>query len=234
MDSLHEKIKTKRKEKGFSQGQLADSIGVDRSQFSKIERGILKPTIDVLVELCSILDVSSDYLIGINGKIDQKETIEIGEALPVYQRKSKTVQKILDQQIVPLYNIEATAGIVSIFNDQKSVPTDHIRIPNLPKSDGAVYVTGDSMYPLLKSGDIVIYKEIQNHDDIFWGEMYLISIQTDSDIYTAVKWIQKSEVNDDHVKLVSQNTHHQPLDVKKDKIVALGLVKASIRFNSMS
>ena len=39
---------------------------------------------------------------------------------------------------------------------------DYISIPRLPKCDGAVYVTGDSMYPLLKSGDIVLYKEVSD------------------------------------------------------------------------
>ena len=35
-----------------------------------------------------------------------------------------------------------------------------IVIPNIPVCDGAVYVSGDSMYPILKSGDIVGFKSI--------------------------------------------------------------------------
>jgi phage repressor protein C with HTH and peptisase S24 domain len=38
---------------------------------------------------------------------------------------------------------------------------EQILIPHLPKCDGAFYVTGDGMYPLLKSGDLVLYKEIK-------------------------------------------------------------------------
>jgi len=142
----------------------------------------------------------------------------------------------LDNQAIPLYNIEASAGLVELFqtHSQQDV-VDTIKIPNLPKCDGAVFVTGDSMYPLLKSGDIIAYKEIQDFEnDIFWGEMYLISIEVGGEEWVSVKYIQKSEKGDKHIKLVSQNQNHQPKDVLLSKIRALALIKASIRINSMS
>lgn len=150
----------------------------------------------------------------------------------VYKLKTDYV---LDNQEIPLYDIEATAGIVALFNSQKeAVIIDTIRIPNLPKCDGAVFVTGDSMYPLLKSGDIVAYKEIYDKvNSIFWGEMYLISLDVEGEEYISVKYIQKSDKGDHFVKLVSQNQHHQPKDVHIDKIGALAMVKASIRINAM-
>ena len=49
------------------------------------------------------------------------------------------------------------------------------------------------MYPLLKSGDIVLYKQLGNIDDIFWGDMYLLSIDIDGEEYVTVKYIQKSD-----------------------------------------
>ena len=52
----------------------------------------------------------------------------------------------------------------------------------IPKCDGGLRIVGDSMYPLLKSGDIVFYKQV--HDimhSIIWGEMYLISFDIDGD-----------------------------------------------------
>ena len=70
----------------------------------------------------------------------------------------------LPLQSVPLYSIEGTAGLVPLFADQtQAKPVNFIHIPNLPKCDGALYVRGDSMYPLLKSGDIVLYKQAQRH-----------------------------------------------------------------------
>ena len=119
-------------------------------------------------------------------------------------------------------------------NSNDQIPIDYISIPNLPKCDGALTVAGDSMYPLLKSGDIVAYKEIQDlQNDIFWGEMYLVSIQLGDEEYVSVKWVQKSEKGDTHIRLVSENQHHQPKDIPLSKVRAMALVKASIRINSM-
>lgn len=137
-------------------------------------------------------------------------------------------------QNIPLYNIEASAGLVPLFNNQASnIPMDHISIPNLPKCDGAIYVTGDSMYPLLKSGDIVLYKQITDvENNIFWGEMYLVSIDMEGEEYVTVKYIQRSST-DGHIKLVSHNQHHSDKEVHVSKVLALAFVKASIRINSM-
>ena len=129
--------------------------------------------------------------------------------------------------------MEGTAGLVPLFLDPSKIkPVDYIHIPNLPKCDGAIYIAGDSMYPLLKSGDIVLYKQLQNIEDIFWGDMYLLSIDIDGEEYITVKYIQKAD-REGYVKLVSQNPHHADKDVAIDRIRALALVKASIRMNSM-
>lgn len=89
------------------------------------------------------------------------------------------------------------------------------------------------MYPLLKSGDIVLYKEIRNiSNGILWGEMYLLSFEIDGDWYIAIKYIQRSD-DDRFVRLVSHNSHHSPKDIPLDSIRALALVKASVRFNTL-
>lgn len=61
------RIKELRKEKKMSQKDFAAAIGVDESQYSKIERGILQPTILQIIEICSIFKVSADWImVGIN------------------------------------------------------------------------------------------------------------------------------------------------------------------------
>ena len=44
------------------------------------------------------------------------------------------------------------------------------------------------MYPLLKSGDIIAYKEVPVEiQHIFYGEMYLVSIDVEGEEYLTVK-----------------------------------------------
>ena len=142
---------------------------------------------------------------------------------------------IPDMQNVPFYDLEAAAGIVSLFNDQHNNAVDHIHVPGIPKCDGAIKVSGDSMYPLLKSGDIVMYKKVQDPVNAiyFYGEMYIVSIDQDGDDVVVVKYIHRSDKGDGWIKLVSQNPNHDAIDVPTSSIRALALVKASIRINSM-
>jgi hypothetical protein len=140
----------------------------------------------------------------------------------------------LKTQRIPLYDIRATAGMITLFDDSfNQQPMDYISIPNFPVSTGAVYVTGDSMYPLLKSGDIVIYKKLALQiDSIFWGEMYLMQLNIDGDIFMTIKWVQKSDEGDEYVRLVSENRHHQPKDIHVKYIVGIALIKGLIRINN--
>jgi phage repressor protein C with HTH and peptisase S24 domain len=146
---------------------------------------------------------------------------------------SHRTDKTLPLQSVPLYSIEGTAGIVPIFQNESVVkPISHIHIPNLPKCDGAIYVVGDSMYPLLKSGDIILYKQLSDVRDVFWGDMYLLSIDIDGEEYITVKYVQKSE-HEGYVKLVSQNQHHADKEVAIERIRAIALIKASVRMHTI-
>jgi len=217
------------KEIGISQPRINRLFSLDprSGKYPVVSFEIIQAIINKYIIL------SAEWLISGRGQREISKENILQEPRAVYKKNG---DKTLDSQAVPLYNIEATAGIVNLFNDTKQTkPVDYIQIPNLPKCDGAVYVTGDSMYPLLKSGDIIMYKQINNIlDGIFWGEMYLISIDQDGDEMVTVKYIQKSEKGEEWIKLVSQNKHHDDRDVSLTKVRALALIKASIRINSMS
>lgn len=188
---------------------------------------------DKIVKILSYYDnISAEWLLTGRGPMLKENIDRLEEPKSVYRLKT---DNNIDDQAIPLYNLEATAGIVSLFKDSRETePVDYIQIPNLPKCDGAVYVSGDSMYPLLKSGDIVMYKQIHNiKDNIYWGEMYLISVQDDGNEMVMVKYIKRSE-KEGYITLVSQNKHHQDREVLLKKVKALALIKASIRINSMS
>lgn len=133
---------------------------------------------------------------------------------------------------IPLYDFEAAAGLAPVF-DGRTKPADYISIPELPRCDGAVKMRGDSMYPLLKAGDIVIYKQVRDCTNIIWGEMYLVSFSYDDEEYTTVKYLNQVSGHTDKALLVSYNQHHAPIEIPLSAIRALAIVKASVRFNTM-
>lgn len=219
--------------KGISYYAFENSIEASRGSISKAVKEGKSIGSQVLEKILSVYtDLNPNWLLTGHGNVfRENDSISRNNKIETFRLKTDSS---LESQQIPLYDIEAVAGLVPLFQDSKAQePIDHISIPHLPKCDGAVYVTGDSMYPLLKSGDIVLYKEINDiRNEIFWGEMYLLSIDMSGEEYITVKYIQKSE-REGFVKLVSQNKHHQDKDVEMSKIKALALVKASIRINAM-
>ena len=57
------RLQLARKEKGMTQQELADAISVVRDHIGRIERGDRVCSIDLLVELSLVLEVSTDYLL---------------------------------------------------------------------------------------------------------------------------------------------------------------------------
>ena len=225
-DNKGVRVKLVRKNLEMNGEQFAALVGVGKSALSMIETGksaLSERTKNILVQ---DLNVNPDWLETGKGEMFNcpKE-----EWQPYLRRTDNTIP----HQSVPLYSLEATAGLVPLFVDPSKVkPLDYIHIPNLPKCDGAIYVRGDSMYPLLKSGDIVLYKQMNDFSNIFWGDMYLLSLDVEGDEYVTIKYIQKSE-RPGCIKLVSQNPHHADKDIEIERVRALAFVKASIRMNSI-
>jgi len=142
---------------------------------------------------------------------------------------------LMEHQKIPIYSMEAAAGIVTIFADLNSRNVvDYLDVPKAPKCDGAIYASGDSMYELIKSGDLLGYKYIADlPGDIYWGHIYILAIDMAGEEMVTVKFVQRGK-DDDHIKLVSQNKHHQDKEVHISKVRSMGLVKLTLRYNTMS
>lgn len=181
--------------------------------------------IDAIFTKCE--DVNYNWLLTGKGPMlkEEKEDIQI-------LHHPKVPEKIVEQQSINLYDINAAANLKTLFDNKDQNILGEISIPDIPKCDGAVYVRGDSMYPILKSGDIIAYKEIFNFQNLIYGEMYLISFDMEGDFFLTVKYINHSD-KDGYIKLVSYNTHHDPMDIPISSVTALALVKFSIRKNTM-
>lgn len=224
---INERLRAVRETLNKSQSEFASSIGLKQGSYSDIEKGKTKSiTTQTIMLLEYVHNVNIDYLLTGNGDMFKPEISQI--------HQPKSVEKIYEEQTINLYNVDAAANLKTLFDQKNQNIIGRVVVPDMPKCDGAVNVKGDSMYPLLKSGDIVAYKEVNvDMRNIFFGEMYLVSIDLDGEEYLSVKYVQKSDLGDDWIKLVSHNTNHQPKDFPVSSIKAMGLIKFTIRFNTM-
>lgn len=175
-------------------------------------------------------DVSRDWILTGEGEMIRHKDYHY-EVNDVFTTK---VAESYGEEDVPLYDVSAAANLASIFTSGGQNVIDHIKVPNVPKCDGAVYVRGDSMTPLLRSGDIVAFKSIRDIQNIIWGEMYLVDMVVEDDDYLVVKYIQKSDKGEEWIKLVSHNSFYDPKDIHKSSIRSIALIKFSIRMNTIN
>ena len=212
--------------KRLSQKRFADACGLSWGFVNGIKVSIQPDTLAKITT--QFPELNTAWLI-----LGQGEMLNGGDggisANVIHQPKCK--ESCVDDQMINLYDIDAAANLRTVFDHKGENVLDKLKIPNLGKCDGALHVKGDSMYPLLKSGDIVIYKEVTDlQNGIFFGEMYLISMELSGDEYLVVKYVNRSEI-DGHVKLTSYNKHHDPKDIPLGCIRAMAIVKGSFRYN---
>lgn len=218
--------------KAHKQQDIADTMGVSKENISRAFNGNEKYLTESFLNRFNeaygnIFNI--DFLL--TGEGEMLSSTEC-TTTPLFDSKATEATEALSS--ITLYDIEAAANLKTLFTNKDQNILGQITIPNIPKCDGAVYVKGDSMYPLLKSGDIVAYKEIPvDIQHIFFGEMYLVSIDLDGDEYLAVKYVQHSERGEEWIRLASYNPHHEPKDFPLASVRALALVKLSIRMNTM-
>lgn len=61
--AIGEQIKNLRKERGWSQADLATKIAGDAGQISRYENGKITPSVEAIVKFAELFDVSVDYLL---------------------------------------------------------------------------------------------------------------------------------------------------------------------------
>jgi len=151
------KIRELREKLGLTQRELAEKLGVDNSTISAYESGRITPSVDKLRKLAEILGVDVSYFLE-------------GEATPV---PLPPIRKA-----IPLYNTNMTTGN-GAFPD--SVQPIRYISTDLTDADCAFIVHGQSMFPEISEGDVILVKhtspdEIRNGDIVvvIYGNQFLV------------------------------------------------------------
>lgn len=180
--SLAQNLKLARTRKGLKQEELAKLVGKSKNVISNWERGDNKPDADTLFDLCDILDVDANYLLGwednqnLSLSIQEQEHIKKYRSLDSLDKKavdglldtlsnrrseqSKEFIQLEPPLLYPYYGHIASAGTGQfVFDD---IPPEMIEVENNHinmQADFAVGVNGDSMEPTYSDGDVLLIKK---------------------------------------------------------------------------
>lgn len=208
---VYERFKNYFKSKNLSNEEVARSIGMVNKTFSNKLAGIRAFNID---ELKTILlqyeDLSPEWLLTGNGNM-----LKSNKAPSLYH-------------CIKYYpSVNYSVGGIE-FLDNPSERSIDIVLPNFPNSKFAINAYGDSMEPVIKSGQIVILSE-WIEDFIDYGKIYLVVTKKG---YRAIKYVKPGSDNE-HILCKSENTEYDPFEIAINDIHKLYLVDGLISKESI-
>lgn len=92
---IGKRIQNRRKQRGYTQEQLADMMNVSIQMISNLERGVKAIRIDNLIKLSDILDISTDYIL--TGKENTVDMADLtNRILRLSESSRKAIQMLVD------------------------------------------------------------------------------------------------------------------------------------------
>ncbi len=209
-----------KKSKGTSMYSIAKRIGYLPQSFSRVRSGGQNLPSRIIHKICELYNINKAYVF--TGEFPV--FLDAKMAKLVTPAMQKAVVKKEPQAKVPFYETYLTAGMIKKFGDNVVNPAYFITIPNFIECSLALRVSGDSMYPKYRSGDIVVCKHIQDKSTILHGEPYVVITPE----YCAVKYVDPHDKDKARVVLRSENPKFKPTEVPKKDILQLYLVRGKI------
>lgn len=154
-----------------------------------------------------------------------------GSKAPTGEVAAKAASLLTSSDVVRYYpNIPATAGDIEnmpepSYEDQQ--PVIYV-IPGLGGCD-AMPATGNSMYPTITAGDMVVHKVWQDGSYIRNGEIYVIITNDGQRMIKRLTYVSTDEEGDKHYICRSDNPDqdkYAPFEVLGSSIRQLSIVKA--------
>lgn len=184
----------------LSKREVEDKLGWAQSALSQPGEFLTAKLIEIKREFPSL---NLNWIITGEGEMTENTRSQIAET-----------PKAICHTGVPYYDFEVFAGYSEDAQLPTSCPECYISIPQYKGADCACPVYGQSMYPEIKNGDVVILKRISDLSVVIYGDVY--TIETVNGLNT-IKRIMKGDAPDT-IKLVAANPEYEAQDIPKNSI----------------
>lgn len=204
------------KYKSLSRRKFQDAIGVSNSYIQNISKGVSHEVLNRISIQFPELDTNW-LLTGVGEMLQSEERSE--KTISVNQTAISTKQR----KGALIYDIDATCGLSGRdieFTDEKVIGS--IDAPEINPDSKIIFATGDSMLPLIASGDRVVIRKIESWDYFNYGQVYLIITNE----YRLIKRVRRHPKDADNLILLrSENPDYDDIDLPKREIIHLFIVE---------
>ena len=229
MCKILSRIEELSKHEGITIGALEKKIGASKGVLSRaISKGtdIQAKWIESLVE--NYPHYSTDWLLTGKGAMlktaAQEQHITTQQSTPMINiQTAQHVDNI--QKGIPLIPFSAMAGALKGEVSVLEYECEHYVVPAFRNADFLIPVSGDSMIPTYRSGDIVACQRIPMSSLFFqWNRPYVL----DTEQGAIIKRIKPGS-DKQHIRIISDNPDYDPFELPLTAIYSVGLVIGIIR-----
>jgi transcriptional regulator with XRE-family HTH domain len=231
--SIGERLHKLIKDLNITAKEFAQNTGIayyTLSHFLNDRRGI---NMDTISKICKTYPgINPNWIItGKNEGIiltEEPETHLHPKLLKVLSETMPKLKSTKELNCMRYYDIEASASPVEIFNDNSKIEHQDLCVPGFNDCNIALNVWGDSMEPILSSGEIVMQKEWYE-SFIKYGHIYMIVTKNN---HRMIKYIQPTQ-SEDSVSCESANGFYKPFPIERNDILKLYVVKGHTERNAI-
>jgi DNA-binding XRE family transcriptional regulator len=212
---LQQNIRFLRKNKGFTQGQLAEKLGIKRSLIGAYEEERAVPKLLIIQQLSQLFGVSIDRLLTID--LSKEKVLPAGDF-----RVLATVVDSNNEERISIVPVKALAGYLNGLADPDYVAElPHFALPVSELSHGLTYrvfqIKGDSMLPV-PPGAYIFCSYLESFSGIKNGKPYIVITANDGIVY---KRVYNHVEEDGTLLLKSDNEEYQPYRVTADSVLEI-------------
>lgn len=193
MNNLKERIMAYIAYKGLTAQAFEKSAGLSNAAVSKMGDGTRRVTLDKISNAYKDLNIS--WVLTGEGEMIKHDS---NEEIP---RQASVPMKSLTKG-VPYYDVDFIGGFDIVINDQTTRPDYFIDYRPYNKATCWCNITGQSMEPVINSGDMLALQEIIDWEFLVSGEIY--AIVTTNGLRT-VKRVIVPRGDNDHFILKPEN-----------------------------
>lgn len=177
LDQQGQRLKEFRQYIGLNQGEFADSLEIAQAHLSMIESGRKSISSNLLEKLALSYNVDFNWLLTGEGSIQRKPSATFVHSTPNFDQNeadlvhlTRTTRK--NNVLVP---VAAQAGYMNEWTQEYiSQELEFIRVPGVDYEARTFEVSGDSMEPILHSGDYVVCSKVEKLEEIKSGGIYCV------------------------------------------------------------
>ena len=200
-------LKSLRKEKGFTQEQLADEMGLSKSAISMYETGNRKPDYEALEAFADMFNVDMNTL------LDSPSSKNL--SLP----NSENIIPLPTTYTVPLLGEIACGKPILAEENVEGM----VKVPEYIQADFALRCKGDSMIGArILDGDIVYIRQQPDVDD---GEIAAVLIDNEATLKRVYKMPGR-------LQLRAENPAFLPINLEGDELESVRILGKAVAFTS--